>query len=217
MSAEGGTRAPARAGGLLAWRCLGCETARAGTAPDRCPSCGARGIERLELTGRAHAGAKGGRARGGGAKRGDGPANPFARRKRGHKYGAIPAWRCLGCGGDPGVPIPAAPCSLCGAEAVERMDSRAEARRYDRLRQQSLAGEIRDLRVHVPIPLVVEGPEGPRQVGIYEADFVYVDVATGEEVVEDVKGLDTAASRLKRRMVEAMTGSPVHVIRDGAR
>lgn len=86
-----------------------------------------------------------------------------------------------------------------------RFASRAEARRYGVLRLLEAAGEIADLELQPSFELVVNGVK----VATYRADFRYRDVATGETVVEDVKGgraTVTPVYRLKRRLVLALYG-----------
>jgi hypothetical protein len=73
--------------------------------------------------------------------------------------------------------------------AGERFHSQAEARHYrDVLLVRQRAGEIRELRRQVRIPLHAWTPRGPEKVGVYVADFVFVDVTSGREVVQDKKG-----------------------------
>lgn len=96
-----------------------------------------------------------------------------------------------------------------------KFDSKREARRYSDLKLLQGAGQIHNLELQVKYPLMVrEGvhvksrteryPNG-RKVS-YLADFRYFDVKTGAEIVEDVKGFDTPASRIKRACVEAYYG-----------
>lgn len=81
-------------------------------------------------------------------------------------------------------------------------DSKREARRHTQLQLLQAAGAIRDLQRQVKFVLIPAqrepdtiGPKGGRKQGkllerecAYIADFVYTDCATGETVVEDVKG-----------------------------
>ena len=70
---------------------------------------------------------------------------------------------------------------------------------------------IRDLKLQPRYPLGFDDcpiliksdgyPNGRRAV--YVADFKYYDVFADQVVVEDVKGVDTPISRLKRAIVEA--------------
>lgn len=106
-----------------------------------------------------------------------------------------------------------------GAARVTRhgfhFDSRREATRYDELLLLARQGEIDGLRVHPKFPLYVVDLDTGEQiaVGVAEMDFAYNDLVTPRLVVEDVKGLDTAVSRLKRRHVEAQYRIRVTVIR----
>lgn len=84
----------------------------------------------------------------------------------------------------------------------ERMDSQAEARKYQELLLWQQAGIIRNLKVHPRYELIppFECRDG-RVRGIwYEADFEYFDEALGETVVLDVKGMQTAVFKLKSKL-----------------
>lgn len=91
-------------------------------------------------------------------------------------------------------------------------DSKREAKRYSELKIMERAKLIRDLKLQPRYPLLgFDGcpilikskgyPNGRRAV--YVADFKYYDVSARQVVVEDVKGVDTPMSRLKRAIVEA--------------
>jgi hypothetical protein len=89
-------------------------------------------------------------------------------------------------------------------------DSKKEAARYQELRLLERAGEIQDLRCQVPFELVpaqrdAKGKLVERPVK-YLADFVYQDCATGERVVEDVKGYRTDVYKIKRRLMNHLYG-----------
>jgi hypothetical protein len=111
-----------------------------------------------------------------------------------------------------------------GARALElegiRFDSRREAARYRELQYLTAAGLIQELEVHPRYPLMVLAlyQDGPpwvfRTVGHYTADFRYVDVSSGEVVVEDVKSRPTrtTAYRLRKRLVEAMHGVAIREV-----
>jgi hypothetical protein len=79
-------------------------------------------------------------------------------------------------------------------------DSGREATRYQELQLLEKAGLVRDLECQPVYPLIVAG----QRVGIYRADFRYVDCETGEVVTEDAKGYRTPVYRLKKRLVEAL-------------
>jgi hypothetical protein len=90
-----------------------------------------------------------------------------------------------------------------------RFDSRAEGARYWDLRQLERAGEISDLELQPVYPLLVNGVK----VGVYRADFRYLDHHGNNVVVEDVKGMPTAVYRLKKRMILAQYGIEIRETR----
>lgn len=98
-------------------------------------------------------------------------------------------------------------------------DSQKEFRRYKVLMAQEQAGLIKDLQRQVKYTLTpqerepdVIGPRGGIKRGrvllnesSYVADFVYIDCATGELVIEDVKGYRTDEYKLKKKMLYQVT------------
>ena len=108
-------------------------------------------------------------------------------------------------------------------------DSKWEHKRYRELKLLQTAGEISDLEIHPSY--LIEWPLLERRVGPPEPedendpcypypntrictvilDFRYVD-AQGYVRVEDTKGVRTALSNLKRKLVEAAHGIKVDVI-----
>lgn len=81
-------------------------------------------------------------------------------------------------------------------------DSIAESRRYQELIMSSRAGEIYDLKVHQRWELLPSYKHGNKTVrGIfYEDDFNYIDSKDKKRHVEDVKGVQTEAFKIKRKM-----------------
>lgn len=99
--------------------------------------------------------------------------------------------------------------------------SKAEGRRYRDLRLMEQGGVIRDLELQPRFPIEVNGEPvklrsagypGGRRVS-YVGDFAYTDVRTGRRRVEDVKGMDTPLSQLKRALVETIYGVEVEIVR----
>lgn len=90
-------------------------------------------------------------------------------------------------------------------------DSKREADRYLVLESMEEDGTIEDLRRQVRYELVpafdVDGKHY-RPV-FYVADFVYVDRETGEEIVEDVKGMRTDVYRLKSKLFARRYGKVI--------
>jgi hypothetical protein len=78
-----------------------------------------------------------------------------------------------------------------------RFDSQAEARRYSELRLLANAGEITCLVVHPSFTILPEFRYRGKLVRPikYFADFAYVE--HGRDVVEDVKGIQTEAFKIK--------------------
>lgn len=95
-------------------------------------------------------------------------------------------------------------------------DSQAEANRYRNLALLQKAGLISDLELQVPYVLApkakLQGESRTRPAVRYVADFRYTD-SMGQLVVEDVKGMDTPVSRLKRHLLKTVHGVDVRVIR----
>lgn len=114
--------------------------------------------------------------------------------------------------------------SKYGARKITRdgvtFDSVKEYRRFCELRLLERAGEVTNLQRQVTFPLIPAQREEPCEVyqrgknkGMpkqgkllekevtYIADFVYTDTATGETIVEDVKGFKTKDYILKRKMM----------------
>jgi hypothetical protein len=117
-----------------------------------------------------------------------------------------------------------APRSKYGAQKVAldglRFDSKREAARYVELKVLLACDLISQLEIQPAYPLIVselyhQGPPSVfHTVGKYFADFRYLDNATGEIVVEDVKSKPTrtAVYRLKKRIVEAQHGVTIREI-----
>ena len=108
-------------------------------------------------------------------------------------------------------------------------DSYKEARRWEQLRLLEKAGKIRELTRQVAyelIPAQYEPYERYSKKGVrlkdgvrlierrveYVADFVYTDAETGENIVEDTKGVRTKDYIIKRKLMYAVHGIKVHEI-----
>lgn len=87
-------------------------------------------------------------------------------------------------------------------------DSLMEARRYGQLKLMVRAGLLRELRVHPSWPIVVNG----HKICHVELDFSYVDEKDIQHH-EDVKGQDTALSRIKRKLLLGVHGICVELIK----
>lgn len=94
-------------------------------------------------------------------------------------------------------------------------DSAAEAKRYRLLAHSALLGHIAGLELQ-PVYILAEGvklygEKRKRPAIRYRADFSYV-TDSGEKVVEDVKGMDTPMSRLKRHLMATIHGIQVRLV-----
>lgn len=87
-------------------------------------------------------------------------------------------------------------------------DSKREAKRYQELKLLERAGAIRDLKRQVRYELIPAFDcDGKHyRPTTYIADFVYTDVNTGKEVVEDCKGYRTDVYRLKAKLLARRFG-----------
>lgn len=87
--------------------------------------------------------------------------------------------------------------------------SMREADRFAVLSQQQAAGLITGLQCQVRFvlaPAVDLGEKRRKPALRYFADFVYIDVATGEKIVEDAKGMSTPEYRIKRHLMMSEHG-----------
>lgn len=100
------------------------------------------------------------------------------------------------------------PKSKFGNIKVGKYDSKKESNRAKQLRILQWKGEIKDLQEQVPFELI---PSQYREVDgkrrcierncKYIADFVYTDTTTGQQVVEDTKGVRTPEYKIKRKLM----------------
>lgn len=89
-----------------------------------------------------------------------------------------------------------------------KFDSKAEAKRYKELVLEEKAGHIKNLRLQPDFLLQDKFKyRGKIQRALkYIADFEYFDVSKGVYVVEDVKGAETEAFKIKRKLFLKLYG-----------
>ncbi len=101
------------------------------------------------------------------------------------------------------------------AEKCNGYDSKKEYYRAQQLKLWLKAGVISDLReqvVFLLIPSQING-EGIEEKPVkYKADFVYIDNATGQTVVEDTKGFRTPEYIIKRKLMLMVHGITIKEI-----
>jgi len=83
-----------------------------------------------------------------------------------------------------------------------RFDSKAEAKRWIKLRELYHQGVITKLGRQPKYPFHLHG----KLMFTYIADFKYTDVHTGIEIIEDVKGVKTPIYNLKKKIIQEMYG-----------
>jgi hypothetical protein len=86
--------------------------------------------------------------------------------------------------------------------------SKKEARRYAELSLLEKAGEITHLILQPRYPLFTWRAGECVEVCVYRGDFSY-RTKGGQQIVEDVKGIDTPASKLKRKWLKLQSNIDV--------
>lgn len=100
-------------------------------------------------------------------------------------------------------------------EKIGGYDSRKEYYRAQQLKILLKAGVISDLREQVAFILIPSqtNSEGKTERPVkYIADFVYIDNATGQMVVEDTKGFRTPEYIIKRKLMLQVHGITIKEI-----
>jgi len=91
--------------------------------------------------------------------------------------------------------------------------SKAEARRYQELRLLEKAGEIWNLKLQRSFVLDVPTDGDDEPIGASRADFAYNE-SERAYVVEDVKGFQTEISKFKLKLMAAVHGVNVELVRN---
>ena len=105
----------------------------------------------------------------------------------------------------------------CTVDGI-RFDSRKEARRYEELKMLVVAGAITSIDLQPEFPITVRElwrADGHLVAcGRFRADFRYIDLVSGEVVIEDAKSpaTKTTAYRLRKRLVEAIHGVTIREV-----
>ena len=111
---------------------------------------------------------------------------------------------------------PLATPSKFRARPTRGFASKKEAAHYDALLMRLKAGEITRLECQPEFVMHTLSKDGEwLKVGRHKVDFGYVDVATGELVLEEVKGgkaTQTEAWGLRRRHVESEYGLTIRIV-----
>lgn len=89
-----------------------------------------------------------------------------------------------------------------------RFHSKKEASHYAVLKQRVHKHEICDLELQPKFLINLNGIK----ICTYIADFRYYDKRLDHYITEDVKGFDTAISKLKRKLTWALHGVEVRIV-----
>lgn len=99
--------------------------------------------------------------------------------------------------------------AVATVENGQRIDSKAERKHLAGLRGRLRAGEIYALACQPEFPLIVNG----EFIGKYTADFAFWDVREDRFRVVDVKGVETREFKRAKKLVKAIYGIDVEVVR----
>lgn len=130
--------------------------------------------------------------------------------KRRHKYGAIAVKVCRTCEvwHEEGSSLAwRGYCIHCGHKEAIRFPSKLEARRFAVLSGEQRSGKISGLELQPKFPIEIGGVK----ICKYVADFAYL--RDGKRVVEDAKGTPTPVFKLKLKLVAAIYGIEVEIVR----
>lgn len=90
-----------------------------------------------------------------------------------------------------------------------KFDSKREAQFYSSLKQLERAGQVSQIELQKRYPLAVNG----HAVCFYLADFAFHDAIQDRYRVVDIKGVVTKDFSIKRKLMRAIHGIEVEVIR----
>lgn len=88
--------------------------------------------------------------------------------------------------------------------------SKLEGRYYANLKLLQRAGEVANVELQKPFLVTIGG----KLICTYRSDFAYWDMREQRERVIDCKGMDTPVSKLKRKLVEAIHGIEIEIVRN---
>lgn len=128
---------------------------------------------------------------------------------RKHKYAAVAVDVCASCDMMHELMPWQDRCRSCKHAEAIRFPSLLEARRWIALRWVERQGLIKSLERQPRFSIEVNGIH----ICDYVGDFMYFRVAERVRVVEDAKGIETPLFRLKKRLVEAIHGVIIEVVK----
>jgi len=90
-----------------------------------------------------------------------------------------------------------------------RFDSIAESRFYSTLKLREQAGEVYEVQMQTPYALTVNG----QLVCTYKPDFCFYDATLKRQRVVDVKGVQTKDFIIKKKLMRAVHGIEVEIVK----
>ncbi|MDX0530767.1 DUF1064 domain-containing protein [Sinorhizobium medicae] len=90
-----------------------------------------------------------------------------------------------------------------------KFDSKREAEFYSSLKQLERAGQVYEVELQKPYALTVNG----QLVCTYKADFAFYDAIQKRNRVVDIKGVATKDFVIKKKLMRAVFGIDVEVVR----
>ncbi len=85
--------------------------------------------------------------------------------------------------------------------------SKRESIYYSHFKLEERAGKISELELQPRFPIVIDG----KKVCVVVLDFAFKE--NGRKRILDIKGCDNAHSKLKRKLVEAVHGITVEIVK----
>lgn len=133
------------------------------------------------------------------------------RLKRRNKYSAKGLYGCSGCAAP--LPKPSGKtnqlCRYCRDGAPVFFGSKREHSHFVKLLHDQKHGLISDIELQPRFDIIVND----KNIGRYRADFKFFDKRKQIDRIQDVKGMVTRDGELRRKIVEALYGVTVELVR----
>lgn len=130
--------------------------------------------------------------------------------KKRHKFNARGGYFCLSCFVEHSKINKKRPPKKCHCTGIVAwFASRMEHIHYVKLKLMEKGGAISNVEHQVRFALVINS----KKVGHYVADFQFFDKHEQRFRIQDTKGVETDASRLRRKCAEAIYGMEVEIVR----
>lgn len=133
--------------------------------------------------------------------------------KRRNKYSAKGGYFCSNCAAP--LPRPTKPsdkaktCRYCHEGTPVFFGSKREHSHFVKLLHDQKHGLISDIELQPRFDIIVND----KNIGRYRADFKFFDKRKQTDRIQDVKGMVTRDGELRRKIVEALYGVTVEMVR----